>query len=195
MVTPTNGVARGGKRKPILIPEEAVPRPPRPPRALGVVGRRAWKEIWRSGRRWLDPKSDALVVELCCRAFDTVEEIERNLASHGRYYFTKSGQELPRPGVADVRALRAQIVSWLALLGFTPSARAEMGQRVETPDDALTRFRNRKHGERASSNLVSNASEEPRSGERTEEPRPSEIKIPATFHVLERDTLNEAHTE
>ncbi len=182
MVTPTNGVARGGKRKPILIPDEAVPRPPRTPRTLGSVGRRAWKEIWRSGRRWLDPKSDALVVELCCRAFDTVEEIERNLATHGRYYFTKSGQELPRPGVADVRALRAQIVSWLALLGFTPSARAEMGQRVETPDDALTAFRKRRQD---SANLVSAASEEPRSGERTEEPRPNEIENPCEITLTE----------
>lgn len=171
MVTPTNGVRPGGKRTPLLIPEDAIPRPPRPPRTLGLVGRRAWKEIWRSGRRWLDPKSDALVVELCCRTFDTVEEIEQNLATHGRYYFTKSGQELPRPGVADVRALRAQIVSWLALLSFSPSARAEMGQRVETPDDALTKFRARKHDGLASSIIVSNASEEPRSGEQSEEPR------------------------
>ena len=171
MVTPTNGVRPGGKRTPLLIPEEAIPRPPRPPKALGVVGRRAWKEIWRSGRRWLDPKSDALVVELCCRTYDTVEEIEQNLATHGRYYFTKSGQELPRPGVADVRALRAQIVSWLALLSFSPSARAEMGQRVETPDDALTKFRARKHDGLVSSIIVSNASEEPRSGEQSEEPR------------------------
>jgi len=165
VVSPTNGVRPGGKRTPLLIPEDAIPRPPRPPKALGVVGRRAWKEIWRAGRRWLDPKSDALVVELCCRTFDTVEEIEHNLATHGRYYFTKSGQELPRPGVADVRALRAQIVSWLALLGFSPSARAEMGQRVETPDDALTKFRARRHDTRPSSNVVVRASEEPRSGE------------------------------
>lgn len=158
----TNGNSRGQKRKPLLIEPGAEPRAPRPPRDLGVVGRRAWKEIWRGGRRWLDVRSDSLVVELISRTHDKVAEIEHDLNTNGRNYFTKSGQELPRPGVADVRALRGQIVSWLALLGFTPSARAEMGHAVETPDDALTAFRKRKHD---SAILSPIASVEPRSGE------------------------------
>lgn len=166
MVTPTKGVAPGGKRKPILIEPGAEPRPPRPPRDLGVVGRRWWKQVWRGGRRWLDPSSDLLVVELICRTQDRVAEIEHDLDTRGRYYLTKSGQELPRPGVADVKSLRASVVSWLALLGFTPSARAEMGQRVETANDELTKFRER--GRRANGILDASVRVEPPARDSTE---------------------------
>jgi P27 family predicted phage terminase small subunit len=162
MTSPTNGNARGQKRKPLLIEPGAEPRPPRTPRDLGDVGRRAWKQVWLGGRRWLDVKSDALVVELVARTFDKVAEIERDLDEHGRYYFTKSGQELPRPGVADVRALRGQIVSWLALLGFSPSARSEMGHAATAKDDTLTEFRKR---HRKSATLYSDASAEPRTSD------------------------------
>ena len=65
------------------------------------------------------------------------------LATHGRYYHTRSGQELPRPGVADVRALRAQVVAWMSMLGFSPSMRSEIGAAVQA-DNALTKFRNRR---------------------------------------------------
>ena len=137
-----------------MIEPGAVPRPPRAPRHLGVTGRRWWRALWRGGSRWLDPASDHLVAELVCVTLDKIAAIEADLDANGRYYVTRSGQELPRPGVADVRALRAQVVSWMGALGFSPSMRAEMGASVEA-DDELTKYRNRKHGVHASPTLGS----------------------------------------
>lgn len=145
MPTPTNGLARGQhRRRPLMIEPDAVPRPPRAPRHLGDAGRRWWRSIWRGGGRWLDPKTDHLVAELVCVTIDKIEAIESDLETNGRYYNTRSGQELPRPGVADVRALRAQVVAWMSMLHFSPSMRSEIGAAVQA-DDALARFRKRKY--------------------------------------------------
>jgi len=81
-----------------------------------------------------------------CVTIDKIAEIERDLNERGRTYHTRSGQELPRPGVADVRALRAQVVAWMSMLGFSPSMRSEIGAAVQA-DDALARFRRRNHGD------------------------------------------------
>jgi P27 family predicted phage terminase small subunit len=147
MVTPSNGIARGQhRRKPLIIEAGAVPKPPRAPRHLKDAGRRWWRSIWSGGGRWLDPKTDHLVAELVCVTIDKIADIEADLDAAGRYYMTRSGQELPRPGVADVRALRASVVSWMSMLGFSPSMRADIGATVKT-DDALTKFRTRKYDE------------------------------------------------
>jgi P27 family predicted phage terminase small subunit len=157
MVTASNGIARGQhRRRPLMVEAGAVPKPPRAPRHLGDAGRRWWRSIWRGGGRWLDPKSDHLIAELVCTTIDKIASIEADLDANGRYYFTRSGQELPRPGVADVRALRAQVVSWMSALGFSPSMRAEVGAAVEA-DDTLAKFRKRRHGEHASSTMDADA--------------------------------------
>jgi P27 family predicted phage terminase small subunit len=154
MVTASNGISRGQhRRKPLMVEAGAVPKPPRAPRHLGDAGRRWWRSIWRGGGRWLDPATDHLVAELVCTTIDKITAIEADLDVNGRYYMTRSGQELPRPGVADVRALRAQVVSHLSMLGFSPSMRAEIGAVVQA-EDALTKFRNRKHDSHGSSKLV-----------------------------------------
>ena len=155
MPTPSNGLARGQHRRaPLMIEPDAVPRAPRAPRHLGDAGRRWWRSIWRGGGRWLDPATDHLVAELVCVTIDKIATIEHDLDTHGRYYHTRSGQELPRPGLADVRALRAQVVAWMSMLGFSPSMRSEIGAAVQA-DDALTKFRNRKHAAHASTTMVS----------------------------------------
>jgi P27 family predicted phage terminase small subunit len=146
----------------LLLPVGSEPPPPRAPRHLGRTGRRWWKQIWRGGRRWLDPASDLLVVELVCQTQDRIEEIERDLAESGRYYYSKGGQQLPRPGVADVRALRAQTVSWLSLLGFSPGLRSVIGANVQSENDELRKFRQR---HQKSATLYSDASAEPRTSD------------------------------
>jgi phage terminase small subunit len=141
--TPTNGVKRGqGKRKPLMLATSASVSMPAPPKHLKAHGRAWWESIWRGGARWLDPMSDHLVVELICTTLDDVYEIENDLKLNGRYYFTPQGHELPRPGIADARALRAQVVSHLSLLAFSPSQRAEMGAGVEA-NDLLGEWRRR----------------------------------------------------
>ena len=144
MTTPTKGVKRGqGKRRPILNPVGTVITPPTPPKHLKHHGKIWWHSIWRGGSRWLDPFSDHLVVELICTTLDDIHEIESDLKKNGRYYLTPQMHQLPRPGIADARALRAQVVSHLALLAFTPSARAEMGAGIER-DDLLAECRRRR---------------------------------------------------
>jgi hypothetical protein len=133
--TPTNGVNRGqGKRKPLMLATTESVSIPEPPKHLKAHGR-GWREsIWRGGARWLDPVSDHLIDELVCTTLDLIDEIEANLNANGRYYETKIVQQLPRTGVADCRALRAQVVSWLSLLAFSPSQRAELGAGIEVND-------------------------------------------------------------
>lgn len=80
---------------------------------------------------------------------DKIDAIDADLDRAGRYYTTRSGQELPRPGVADTRALRAQVVAWMSMLGFSPSMRSEIGATVAA-DDTLAKFRARKHDAHAS---------------------------------------------
>ena len=144
MTTPTKGVGRGlGKRKPLMSAVGTVLTPPAPPAHLKQHGLEWWKAIWIGGSRWLDPMSDHLIAELVCTSLDQIYEIENDLKLNGRYYFTPQGHELPRPGIADARALRAQVVSHLSLLAFSPSARAEMGAGVEA-NDLLGEWRRRK---------------------------------------------------
>ena len=143
MTTPTKGVGRGaGRRKPLMSAVGTVLTPPAPPAHLKQHGLEWWSAIWKGGQRWLDPMSDHLVVELVCSTLDQVFEIENDLKLNGRYYFTPQGHELPRPGIADARALRAQVVSHLSLLAFSPSQRAEMGAGVEA-NDLLADWRRR----------------------------------------------------
>jgi len=143
MTKTTNGVTRGaGRRKPLMSAVGTVITPPAPPAHLKQHGLEWWSAIWKGGQRWLDSMSDHLVVELVCTTLDTIYEIENDLKLNGRYYYSKQGHELPRPGVADARALRAQVVSHLSLLAFSPSARAEMGAGVEA-NDALAEWRRR----------------------------------------------------
>ena len=142
--TPTNGVKRGqGKRKPLMLATTSSVSMPEPPKHLKAHGRAWWDSIWCGGSRWLDPASDHLIAELVCTTLDLIDEIESDLNVNGRYYETKQGQQLPRPAVADCRALRAQVVSWLSLLAFSPSQRAEMGAGVEV-NDALQQWRSRR---------------------------------------------------
>ena len=143
MTKTTNGVKRGaGRRKPLMSATGTVITPPTPPAHLKKHGQDWWSAIWIGGQRWLDSMSDQLVVELVCTTLDTVYEIENDLKLNGRYYRTPQGHELPRPGVADARALRAQVVSHLSLLAFSPSQRAEMGAGVEA-NDLLADWRRR----------------------------------------------------
>lgn len=136
MPTKTKGVARGKqKTPPLMMAAGSVPPAPLPPKTLKVQGRLWWVAIWAGGARWLDPASDLLIVEQVCVTLDQATAIEIDLAKNGRYYLSPQGHELARPGVGDARALRAQVVSWLALLGFTPSARAEMNVAVVVADD------------------------------------------------------------
>ena len=132
MTAPPTGRRVGGVHKVLRLADGFQPLPPpRKPKGLGKVGSAWWSNLWQGGERFLNASTDALVIELICRAQDVLAEIETTLAREGRYYVTKQGQRLPHPGVADSRAVSAQIVSWLSLCGFTPTDRARLGDGAQ----------------------------------------------------------------
>jgi len=145
-VTVSRGVRRGSKPKPILVDDlSLIPIAPKAPKDLRVVGRRVWIELWDGGRRWLDVKSDRSLIELICKNFDVLSDVEKLIADQGRYYSTPQGHVLPHPAITDARHLSAQIVSWLSLAGFSASdrARLQIPMIVENPLSAF-RERNRR---------------------------------------------------
>jgi hypothetical protein len=84
-----------------------------------------------------------MLLEMVCRGIDRLVEVEEYLAVAGRWYTTPQGHELPRPAVADARHLSGQVVSWLAMAGFTATDRARLNIPIAY-DDALEVFRARR---------------------------------------------------
>jgi len=141
------GAPKGRRHRPLqrTLPEGW--RPPSPPRTLDATGRKWWRTIWRGGSSWLDESIDCLLIESVCDAVDQVHAIEQHLKHVGRWYETKQGVIAAHPGVADIRQLQVFITSRMSLLGFSPSDRARLNLTLQPggDDDALARFRARKH--------------------------------------------------
>lgn len=140
--TPT-GLSRGGRTRP--LPVGTPPRRPQRPRGLDRVAVVVWEKIWNAGAGWLDPKSDALLVELVARKASEIARMERRLAGVDSFYETKSGAILAHPGFAQLRAAQAQFVAWSALLGLNPSTRSELHVTQNVEVDELNLFRMRKY--------------------------------------------------
>ena len=67
-MTVSRGVKRGSKPSPILVDDlSLIPVAPKAPKGLRTVGRAMWVELWDGGRRWLDVKSDRVLIEMICR--------------------------------------------------------------------------------------------------------------------------------
>ena len=139
-MTVSRGVKRGSKPSPILVDDlSLIPDAPKAPKHLRTVGRAMWVELWDGGRRWLDVKSDRALIEMICRSCDSLADVEKLIAEHGRYYSTPQGHHLVHPAVTDARHLSANIVSWLSLAGFSASdrARLQIPMIVENPFSAF----------------------------------------------------------
>jgi P27 family predicted phage terminase small subunit len=148
-VTESRGVKRGSKPKPILVDDlNLIPSAPSAPKILKSAGRELWSSLWIGGRRWLDVSSDVALIEMICRNFDTLIEVNEVIRTHGRYYSTPQGHHLPHPAVADSRNLSAQIVSWLSLAGFSASDRARLQIPMVTVNP-LSAWRDRQLGKAA----------------------------------------------
>ena len=146
-MTASRGVKRGSKPSPILVDDlSLIPVAPKAPKHLRTVGRGMWIELWDGGRRWLDVKSDRALIEMICRSCDSLADVEKFIAEHGRYYSTAQGHHLVHPAVTDARHLSAQIVSWLSLAGFSASDRARLQIPILTVNP-LTAFRERNRRE------------------------------------------------
>lgn len=140
-MTQSRGVSRGRKLSPILVNDlSIIPDAPSVPKVLRSDGRALWVSLWDGGRRWLDVKSDAPLIESICRTFDSLCDVEKFIRKNGRYYTTAQGHHLVHPAVVDARHLSAQMVSCLSLAGFSASDRARLQIPILT-ENALTAFR------------------------------------------------------
>lgn len=95
---------------------EQVEETPEPPRPLLKYGQDLWDRVWAAGVTWVSKRTDLELLVITCEMVD-----ERwNL----RAKVMRDEDPADRRGL---RELDRQIVSNLALLGFTPSDRARLG--------------------------------------------------------------------
>jgi len=110
----------------------AAPGPPDPARPLGQAGRALWERIWGAGATWLAELVDAEQVLILCEQADERAAL--------RVRVLRDGDWRERAGL---RALDAQIMTGLALLGFNPVDRSRLGvaevKRVSTLDKIAER--------------------------------------------------------
>jgi hypothetical protein len=110
--------------------------PPEPARPLGQAGRALWNRVWGAGATWLAELVDAEQVLILCEQADERAAL--------RVKVLRDGEWRER---AALRALDAQIMDGLAVLGFNPVDRARLGvaevKRASALDDFLTKRQNR----------------------------------------------------
>ena len=103
-----------------------------PPRPLGTAGRALWDRIWRAGRTWV-AESDVEVVLLVC------EQLDERVAL--RVKVLREGDWRDR---SALRAIDAQVMAGLSILGFTPTDRARLGLAEVVAQSKLQEMRSRR---------------------------------------------------
>lgn len=110
--------------------------PPEPSRPLGQAGRALWDRVWNAGATWLAELVDAEQILITC------EQVDERAAL--RVQVLRDGDWRARAGL---RALDAQVMDGLAVLGFNPVERSRLGvaevKRASALDDFLTKRANR----------------------------------------------------
>ena len=112
---------------------------PNQPEGIGEVGVEFWNMAWQSA--WLNTKSDYSIVLITAQAFDEREEVRAALAE-------SPGDRSLR---TSLRELDKQIISGLALIGFTPSDRSRLGiaeVKKESKLEELLRLKAEKNAQR-----------------------------------------------
>jgi len=98
----------------VVIPmASSVPVPHRP---LGKVGQQFWDRVWSVAYQWISPHMDVELLQIVC------EQIDERQALRGRVLRGNDWRER-----SSLRALDAQVLDCLSLLGFTPVDRARLG--------------------------------------------------------------------
>lgn len=111
---------------------------PDPPRPLGAPGRALWDRAWRAGMTWISADTDIDLLLMVC------EQIDERVAL--RVKVLREGDWRDR---AALRAVDAQVMAGLSVLGFTPSDRARMGVGEVGQLDELEEFRRRSQARRS----------------------------------------------
>jgi hypothetical protein len=124
----------------LLEPLEA----PREPLGLSEQGSTFWGSVWACN--WISHKSDYCLVLLTAEAISERETLRALVALEPENFRARSG----------LRELERQIVSQLALLGFTPSDRARLGLAEVKKESKLEELLRRK-AERAEALAIERA--------------------------------------
>lgn len=123
----------------VTIPIPASVEAPEPHRPLGSVGRQFWDRVWSVGFTWISPQMDIELLQMVCEQIDERQALRLRVLRDGDW----------RDRTA-LRALDAQVLDCLSLLGFTPVDRARLGFVEVKIQNELEAFRERKAQQRAS---------------------------------------------
>lgn len=110
-----------------MIPDFAVPDPPRP---LGSEGRRSWDRLWELRRSWIEHDADLEHVLLLCESIDERVGL--------RVRVLRSNDWRDRLGL---RALDDQIAMLLGQLGLNPADREGITTGVAVGTGKLAQLR------------------------------------------------------
>lgn len=100
-------------------PPDQIPEPLRP---LGDVGQDMWDRVWGAGASWISPHAEMQQIQVLCEQLDERETLRRMAILTGDYRQR-----------AALRALEAQIISGLGLIGFNPVERARLNLGDKKP--------------------------------------------------------------
>jgi hypothetical protein len=101
-------------------------------RPLGTIGRQLWDRVWAAGAVWLSDRIDAETLLIVCEQMDERQQL--------RGLVLRDGGWRERAGL---RALDAQVITGLGVLGFNPSDRARLAV-AEVEPSALDAFMSRR---------------------------------------------------
>jgi hypothetical protein len=120
-----------------LLPgADTVPAPARP---LGTVGMEMWTRMWTSGAIWLAKNVDAESVLIVCEQIDERQALRAAVFRDGEWR-TRGA----------LRALDAQVMTGLAMLGFNPVDRVRLGVAEVRSESKLAEVRRLNEEKKAS---------------------------------------------
>lgn len=113
-----------------IIGQASVPEPVRP---LGQAGLMFWHRVWAVGFAWISLNTDIELLQMVCEQIDERQALRVRVLRDGDW----------RDRTA-LRALDAQVLDCLSLLGFTPVDRARLGFVEVKIQNELDAYRQRK---------------------------------------------------
>jgi len=113
-----------------IVGQTSAPEPVRP---LGQAGLMFWHRVWAVGFAWISVHTDLELLQMVCEQIDERQALRVRVLRDGDW----------RDRTA-LRALDAQVLDCLSLLGFTPVDRARLGFVEVKIQNELDAYRERK---------------------------------------------------
>lgn len=112
----------------------AATAPPEPARPLAKPGRAMWDRTWGAGATWLAAHVDAEQVLIMCEQMDERTQLRGMVLNNPDDWRSRTG----------LRALDAQIMEGLSVLGFNPTERSRLGVAEVKAASTLDRIAERR---------------------------------------------------